>query len=61
MHALTVAAASALPALQELLSRSTFPIPPERLVEMAKDVLRAGEARMWPLLSSLLLLLLLLL
>jgi hypothetical protein len=22
---------------------STFPIPPERLIEMAKDVLRAGE------------------
>jgi hypothetical protein len=28
--------------LQELLSVSTFPIPPERLIEMAKDVLRAG-------------------
>lgn len=27
---------------EELLSHSTFPIPPERLVEMAKDVLRAG-------------------
>lgn len=27
---------------EELLSRSTFPIPPDRLVEMAKDVLRAG-------------------
>jgi hypothetical protein len=29
--------------LQELLSRSTFPIPPEQLIDMAKDVIRAGE------------------
>eukprot|EP00879_Flechtneria_rotunda_P000206 GHRR01000279.1.p1 GENE.GHRR01000279.1~~GHRR01000279.1.p1 ORF type:complete len:362 (+),score=75.18 GHRR01000279.1:203-1288(+) len=27
---------------QELLHNSTFPIPPERLIELAKDVLRAG-------------------
>jgi hypothetical protein len=29
--------------MQELLSCSTFPIPPERLIEMTKDVVRAGE------------------
>ena len=38
-----VSGAAVWPSQQELLSCSTFPIPPERLVEMAREVLRAGE------------------